>query len=163
MKGKAIKLGSSISTDLICPGRLFHLRNDLKELSKHIFEDLDSTLSKRIRPGNFIVAGKNFGLGSSREHAALVLKMSGISGVLAQSFARIFFRNAINNGLPVFECDTTKIKQGDILNLDLEKGTLRNDTRKTNLAIKPLPEVMQDILRAGGLVPYIKEYKCLRW
>ena len=162
LKGKAIKVGSSISTDLICPGRLFHLRNNLEELSKHIFEDLDPGLSKRITRSHFIAAGKNFGLGSSREHAALVLKISGVRGILAQSFARIFFRNAINSGLPVFECDTTGIKEGDVLSLDLDKGILKNETNGTALTIKPLPKVMKDILKKGGLIPYIKKFKCLR-
>ncbi|MBL7171085.1 MAG: 3-isopropylmalate dehydratase small subunit [Candidatus Omnitrophica bacterium] len=161
LKGRAIKVGDSISTDLICPGRLFHLRNDIKELSKHIFEDLDPALSKKIKHGHFIVAGKNFGLGSSREHAALVLKISGISCILASSFARIFFRNAINNGLPVFECDTRKIKEGDKLSLDLNKEIVRNDTRGTRLKIRPLPGVMQDILKEGGLISYIRKFKCL--
>jgi len=161
LKGKAIKLGDSISTDLICPGRLFHLRDDLQELSKHIFEDLDPALSKKIKPKHFIVAGKNFGLGSSREHAALVLKVSGISCILAESFARIFFRNAINNGLPVFECDTTKIKEGDMLSINLDKGILRNETKGTRLAVKPLPRVIQDILKKGGLISYIRKFKCL--
>ena len=162
LRGRAIKIGDSISTDLICPGRLFHLRNNLPELARHIFEDLDPNLSKRIKKGNFIVAGKNFGLGSSREHAAHILKISGISGILAQSFARIFFRNAINVGLPVFVCDTDKINEGDSLDLKVDQGILTDETRGINLETKPLPRVMQDILRAGGLIPYIKEYKCLR-
>jgi 3-isopropylmalate/(R)-2-methylmalate dehydratase small subunit len=162
LKGRAIKVGDSISTDLICPGRLFHLRNNLKELSKHIFEDLDADLSKRIKRGYFIVAGKNFGLGSSREHAALVLKISGVNGILAQSFARIFFRNAINSGLPLFECDTGRIREGELLSIDLEKGILKNETRGATLTIKPLPGVMQKILKTGGLIPYIRKFKCLR-
>jgi 3-isopropylmalate/(R)-2-methylmalate dehydratase small subunit len=162
LKGKAIKLGDSISTDLICPGKFFHLRDNLKELSKHIFEDLDPAISKKIKSGHFIVAGKNFGLGSSREHAALVLKISGISGVLAKSFARIFFRNAINNGLAVFECDTEYIEDGDTLVLDLENGILHNKRRGVTLSLKPLPKVMHGILKMGGLVPYIKRYRCLR-
>lgn len=160
LKGKAIKVGSNISTDLICPGRLFHLRNNLKELSRHVFEDLDPGLSKRIKPGYFVVAGRNFGLGSSREHAALILKMSGINGILAQSFARIFFRNAINNGLLVFECDTSKIKEADMLNLNIEKGVLKNETRGIDLPLRPLPKVMKDILKKGGLVPYLRKSRC---
>lgn len=162
LKGKAIKVGDSISTDLICPGRLFHLRNNLPELARHLFEDLDPNLFKKIKRGSFIVAGKNFGLGSSREHAARILKISGVNGILAQSFARIFFRNAVNVGLPVFVCDTDKINPGDILDLKVDKGILRDETRGINLETKPLPRVMQDILRAGGLIPYIKKYKCLR-
>jgi 3-isopropylmalate/(R)-2-methylmalate dehydratase small subunit len=162
LKGRAIKVGDSVSTDLICPGRLFHLRGNLKELSRHIFEDLDPELSKKIKPGSFIVAGKNFGLGSSREHAALVLKIAGVTAILAQSFARIFFRNSINIGLPAFECNTTKIKEADMLSLDLDKGLLRNETNGIDIIIKPLPETMQDILKAGGLITYIKKYKCLR-
>ena len=162
LRGRAIKVGDSISTDLICPGRLFHLRNNLPELARHLFEDLDPNLSKKIKRGSFIVAGKNFGLGSSREHAVRILKISGVNGILAQSFARIFFRNAVNVGLPVFVCDTDKINPGDILNLKVDKGILRDETRGINLETKSLPRVMQDILRAGGLIPYIKKYKCLR-
>ncbi|MBI2857390.1 MAG: 3-isopropylmalate dehydratase, partial [Chloroflexi bacterium] len=101
LRGKAFKFGDDISTDLIVPGRLAHLRSNLPELARHVLEDADPGFAGKVRPGDFIVAGKNFGLGSSREHAPLVIKMAGVSAVLARSAARIFFRNAINQGLPV--------------------------------------------------------------
>jgi len=113
LRGKAFKFGDSISTDHIVPGRLLHLRSNLPELAKHVLEDADPTFVKRVAEGDFVVGGKNFGLGSSREHAPLVIKMSGVSAVLAKSVARIFFRNAINVGLPILICDTDMIGDGD--------------------------------------------------
>jgi 3-isopropylmalate/(R)-2-methylmalate dehydratase small subunit len=112
LKGKAFKFGDNISTDLIVPGRLTHLRSNLPELAKHVLEDADPTFASRVKPGDFVVGGSNFGLGSSREHAPLVIKMAGVSAVLAKSVARIFFRNAINQGLPVLICDTEQIMMG---------------------------------------------------
>ena len=124
LKGRAFKFGDSISTDHITPGRLAHLRSNLPELAKHVLEDADPTFASRVKPGDFIVAGGNFGLGSSREHAPLVIKLSGVSAILAKSVARIFFRNAINLGLPVLLCDTDKINDGDELEVDLTAGTI---------------------------------------
>jgi 3-isopropylmalate/(R)-2-methylmalate dehydratase small subunit len=118
LQGKAHKFGDNISTDLIIAGRYAHLRSNLPELAKHVMEDADKTFITKVKPGDFIVAGKNFGLGSSREHAPLVIKMSGISAILAKSVARIFFRNAINQGLPVLICDTDKIDTGDMLGVN---------------------------------------------
>jgi 3-isopropylmalate/(R)-2-methylmalate dehydratase small subunit len=158
LKGKAFKFGDNISTDLISPGRYFHLRSDLPELAKHAMEDADPSFTSRINPGDFIVAGKDFGLGSSREHAPLVIKMSGVSAVLAKSVARIFFRNAFNIGLPVLICDTDKINDGDELEIDLEVGTIKNLSTGAELTIGKIPEVMLKILNEGGLVPYIKKY-----
>ena len=112
MQGKAHKFGDDISTDLITPGCYFHLRTNLPELAKHTLEDADTDFVKNLKPGDFVVAGKNFGLGSSREHAAIVIKLSGTGAVLAKSFARIFFRNAVNQGLPVVVCDTEYISAG---------------------------------------------------
>jgi 3-isopropylmalate/(R)-2-methylmalate dehydratase small subunit len=111
MKGKVWKFGDAISTDHIIPGRYFYLRSDLPELSKHILEYERPGFSEMVSPGDFIVAGQNFGLGSSREHAAIVIKMNGIQAVLAKSFARIFYRNCFNNGLPAVICDTEKFKE----------------------------------------------------
>ena len=158
LKGRAFKFGDSISTDHIVPGRLAHLRSNLPELAKHVLEDADPTFAGRVKPGDFIVGGGNFGLGSSREHAPLVIKMSGISAVLAKSFARIFFRNAINLGLPVLVCDTDKIEDNDRLEVDLEKGTIKDLTNGNELTFKKIPPAMLCILQEGGLMPYIKKH-----
>ncbi|MBA7673213.1 2,3-dimethylmalate dehydratase small subunit [subsurface metagenome] len=159
LRGKAFKFGDSISTDHIVPGRLLHLRSSLPELAKHVFEDTDPTFAERVASGDFIVAGKNFGLGSSREHAPLVIKMSGVSAVLAKSVARIFFRNAINVGLPVLICDTDMIADGDKLEVNLKTGEISDLTNKAQLSFSRMPEVMLRILDEGGLIPYIKKYK----
>ncbi len=159
LKGKAFKFGDNISTDHIVPGRLLHLRSNLPELAKHVLEDADPTFVKRVKKGDFIVAGKNFGLGSSREHAPLVIKMSGVSAVLAKSVARIFFRNAINLGLPVLICDTDMIDNDDQLEVDLETGKIIDLTNNVPLSFSKIPEVMLRILDEGGLIPYIKKYK----
>jgi 3-isopropylmalate/(R)-2-methylmalate dehydratase small subunit len=158
LKGRAFKFGDSISTDHITPGRLAHLRSDLPELAKHVLEDADLTFASRVRVGDFIVAGNNFGLGSSREHAPLVIKMAGVSAILAKSVARIFFRNAINLGLPVLICDTDNIDDGDELEVDLAQGTVNNITKANQLTFGKLPEVMLHILNEGGLIPYIQRY-----
>jgi 3-isopropylmalate/(R)-2-methylmalate dehydratase small subunit len=158
LSGRAFKFGDSISTDHIVPGRLAHLRSNLPELAKHVLEDADSTFAARVKAGDFIVAGNNFGLGSSREHAPLVIKMAGISAILAKSVARIFFRNAINLGLPVLICDTDKIDDGDELEVDLGQGIIRDKTNGNELAFKKIPEAMLRILDEGGLIPYIKKY-----
>jgi len=159
MKGRAWKFGDSISTDLIAPGRLFHLRSNLSELAKYVLEDADPDFARRMSPGDFVVAGKNFGCGSSREHAAAILKLSGVSAVIARSFARIFFRNAINVGLPVIECDTQSIETSDELEVDLERGIIRNLTKEKELKFQPLPRVMRKILEDGGLVEHIMRHK----
>ena len=159
LKGKAFKFGDSISTDHIIPGRLLHLRSNLPELAKHVLEDIDPTFVERVASGDFVVGGKNFGLGSSREHAPLVIKMLGVSAVLAKSVARIFFRNAINVGLPVLICDTDKINDGDQLEINLETGEISDLTKKALLRFSRIPEVMLRILDEGGLIPYIKKYK----
>ena len=161
LKGGVFKFGDDISTDHIAPGRLIYLRSNLPELAKHVFEDADPIFAKRVKSGDFVVGGKNFGLGSSREHAPIIIKMSGVSAVLAKSFARIFFRNAINIGLPVLICDTDKINDGDQLEVDLEKGIINNLTNKAQLSFSRIPEVMLRILDEGGLIPYIKKYKSL--
>jgi len=158
LTGKAFKFGDNISTDHIVPGRLAHLRSNLPELAKHVLEDADPTFASRIKAGDFIVAGKNFGLGSSREHAPLVIKMAGVSAILAKSVARIFFRNAINLGLPVLLCNTDRIDAGDELEVDLEVGTIKDITNGNQLTFKKIPEVMLNILKEGGLMPYIKKY-----
>jgi 3-isopropylmalate/(R)-2-methylmalate dehydratase small subunit len=158
LKGKAFKLGDSISTDDITPGRFFHLRSNLPELAKHVLEDIATDFSSRVKPGDFIVAGANFGLGSSREHAAVVIKMAGVAAVLAKSAARIFYRNAINVGLPVLICDTDRIDDGDELEVDLPRSTVKNLTNGTELTTGKFPDVMLRILEEGGLIPYIKRH-----
>jgi 3-isopropylmalate/(R)-2-methylmalate dehydratase small subunit len=158
LTGKAFKFGDSISTDHIIPGRFAHLRSNLPELAKHVMEDADPTFASRVKSGDFIVAGSNFGLGSSREHAPLVIKMAGVSAILAKSVARIFFRNAINLGLPVLICDTALINDGDELEIDLAVGTVRDITNGNQLTFGSIPEVMLHILDEGGLIPYIQKY-----
>jgi len=159
LNGKAHKFADSISTDLITPGRYAKLRSNLAELAKHALEDADPDFTKKVKEGDFVVGGENFGLGSSREHAAIVIKMCGVSAVIAKSFARIFFRNCINVGLPAIEVDTSNIDADDELELDLENGVLKNLTKNFELEFPPLPAIMRDILNEGGLVEYIKKNK----
>jgi 3-isopropylmalate/(R)-2-methylmalate dehydratase small subunit len=158
LKGKAWKFGDDISTDHIAPGRYFHLRSDLPELAKHVLEDADPEFASKMSPGDFVVGGKNFGLGSSREHAPTIIKISGVSAVLAKSFARIFFRNSINVGLPVLICDTDKINPGDELEVDLETGKIRDLTNGQEQEFKPLPPTMIRILDDGGLLAHIQKH-----
>jgi len=156
-KGRAFKFGDNISTDHIAPGRLFHLRNDLKEFSKHVLEDADPDFAHLVQKGDFIVAGSNFGLGSSREHAPQIIKIAGTGAVIAKSFARIFYRNAINIGLLAIECDTDGIEAGDLLELDIKKGILKDLTKNLEIKIMPLPNVMIKLLNDGGLVEHLNK------
>ena len=158
MRGKAFKFGDNISTDHIAPGRLFHLRSNLEEFSKHVLEDADETFAKKMKKGDFVVAGNNFGLGSSREHAPQIIKIAGVGAVIAKSFARIFYRNAINIGLLALECDTDAIDAGDELDVDIEKGMITNLTNGAVIQIEPIPPVMRRMLQDGGLVEHIKKY-----
>ncbi len=158
LRGKAHKFGDGISTDHIIPGRYAHLRSNLPELARHVLEDADVNFASKVKPGDFVVGGSNFGLGSSREHAPLVIKMAGVSAILAKSVARIFFRNAINLGLPVLICDTDKINDGDELEVDLAAGTVKNLTNKAELTFGKIPDVMLAILDEGGLIPYIQKH-----
>ena len=158
LRGKAFKFGDSISTDHIIAGRYAHLRSNLPELAKHVMEDADPTFVSRVKAGDFIVAGSNFGLGSSREHAPLVIKMAGVSAILAKSVARIFFRNAINLGLPVLLCDTSIIDDGDELEVDLAAGLVKDITNGNQLTFSKIPDAMLRILDEGGLIPYIQKY-----
>jgi 3-isopropylmalate/(R)-2-methylmalate dehydratase small subunit len=166
LKGKAIKLGDNISTDDIIPGRFAHLRSNLPELAKHVLEDAVPGFASKVRDMSLraegeaiLVAGKNFGLGSSREHAPVVIKMSGVGAILAKSAARIFFRNAINQGLPVLLCDTDKIGGGDELEINLTGGTIANLTSGITLSCSKMPPIMSAILKEGGLIPYIQKHK----
>ena len=155
--GKAFKFGDNISTDHIAPGRLFHLRSNLDEFAKHVLEDADETFASRMNKGDFVVAGNNFGLGSSREHAPQIIKIAGVRAVLAKSFARIFYRNAINIGLLLIECDTDKINAGDEIEVDIKEGLVKNLSQNTEIKITPLPDVMIKLLEDGGLIEHIKK------
>ncbi|WP_027717826.1 3-isopropylmalate dehydratase small subunit [Desulfovirgula thermocuniculi] len=158
LKGKAHKFGDDINTDYIISGKYKFKTLDMDELARHVMEDLDPDFYHKIAPGDFIVAGRNFGCGSSREQAPLAIKHARISAVLAKSFARIFYRNAINTGLPVVECDTDQIDPGDELEVDLKAGLITNRTKATTLPIKPLPPVMIKILNDGGLVAHFRKH-----
>ncbi|MDY6795267.1 MAG: 3-isopropylmalate dehydratase small subunit [Actinomycetota bacterium] len=157
-RGKAHVFGDDINTDYIISGKHKFKTLDMKELACHCMEDIDPEFTVRVEPGDFIVAGINFGCGSSREQAPLVIKHAGVAAVLATSFARIFFRNAINKGLPVIECDTSGIRTGDELEVDLEAGKVTSLTRDDVTEVTPLPDVMMDILREGGLTDYLRKY-----
>ena len=158
LKGKAFKFGDDISTDHIIPGKYAYLRSNLPELAKHVMEDADPKFASKVKQGDFIVGGNNFGLGSSREHSPLVIKMAGVKAILAKSVARIFFRNAINLGLPILLCNTDDINDGDELEIELEKGIIRNMTNGKQLTFSKIPDVMLKILDEGGLLPYIEKY-----
>lgn len=159
IEGKAIKVRDNINTDFIISGRYKFSITDIKELSKHIMEDIDPSFPKKIIPGkSIIVAGENFGMGSSREQAPLVIKECGIRAVLAKTFARIFYRNGFNIGLPLIETDTQDIDENDGLVIDMEKGQVKNLTKKSQLNIKPLPKFMQELLKTQGIINYFKKY-----
>ena len=158
LKGKAWKFPDNISTDHIAPGRLFHLRSNLPEFAKHVLEDADPEFASKVQKGDFVVAGSNFGLGSSREHAPQIIKLSGVSAVIAKSFARIFYRNAINIGLLLLECDTDGIDAQDELEVDVREGVIKNLTKNTEVKFKPLPEVMIKLQQDGGLIEHIKKH-----
>jgi len=157
-KGRAWVFGDNISTDHIAPGRYFHLRSNLPELAKHVLEDAREDFAAGVKPGDFVVAGQNFGLGSSREHAPVIIKLSGVAVVLAKSFARIFFRNAINIGLPVVMVDTSFIKEGDELEVDLALGLVKDLTLGAEARFRPLSPQLLRILEDGGLVEHIKKH-----
>jgi 3-isopropylmalate/(R)-2-methylmalate dehydratase small subunit len=158
VKGKAHKFSDDVNTDYIISGRHKFKTLDMDELACHVMEDLDPHFVKRLKRGDFMVAGRNFGCGSSREQAPLALKHAGVAAVLASSFARIYFRNSINNGLPALVCDTSGIDDGDTLEVDLASGTIKNLTEGTRIESHPLPRVMLDILSEGGLVEYMRKH-----
>jgi 3-isopropylmalate/(R)-2-methylmalate dehydratase small subunit len=169
LRGKAIKLGDNISTDDIIPGRFAHLRSNLPELAKHVLEDAAPDFASKVKALSavggsqaILVAGKNFGLGSSREHAPVVIKMSGVGAILAKSAARIFFRNAINQGLPILLCDTDRIGDGDELEIDASRGRIANLTSGARLSCSKMPPIMSAILNEGGLIPYIQKHRDFR-
>lgn len=159
VKGKVWKFGDDINTDIIIPGKYKFKTLNMKELAEHAMEGVDPDFPKKTRPGDIIVAGKNFGCGSSREHAPRVLKELGIGAVVAGSFARIFFRNSVNVGLPLVESKeaSKEAKEGDVLEIDLERGTIKNVNAGKSYSFKPIPSVLLDILQNGGLVEYLKK------
>jgi 3-isopropylmalate/(R)-2-methylmalate dehydratase small subunit len=156
-KGKTWKYGDDVNTDVIFPGKYTYSILDPEEMAKHALEDLDPEFAHKVEPGDFVVAGKNFGCGSSREQAATCLKHAGVQAVIAKSFARIFFRNAINQGLPVVQCSEAvdSVESGEEIAIDFAKGKI--ETTKGAFAFAPLPESVLKILDAGGLIPYIKK------
>lgn len=157
IEGKTIKYGDNVDTDVIIPARYLNI-SDIKELTLHCMEDLDAQYFNKIKAASIIIAGKNFGCGSSREHAPLVIKESGISLVIAETFARIFYRNAINIGLAIIECPEAvhDSEDGDEIQVDVQKGLLLNKTKDKTYSIATFPKFMQDIIDAGGLVEYVK-------
>ncbi|MGQ9565312.1 MAG: 3-isopropylmalate dehydratase small subunit [Candidatus Bathyarchaeales archaeon] len=158
IKGKTWKLGDDINTDLILPGPYLTLR-DTEKMMQHLLEGVIPRFAEKFRRGEIIVAGKNFGSGSSREIAPLLLKRLGVGAVVAESFARIFFRNAINIGLPVIECKSIseKIKEGDVLEINLETGTIKNASRKEKYAGTRLPKFLLEIIEAGGALQRLRQ------
>lgn len=157
MKGKCWKFGDNINTDEIIPARYLNT-TDTKELASHCMEDADPNFMKKAGVGDVIVAGDNFGCGSSREHAPIAIKAAGLSCVIAKSFARIFFRNAINIGLPIFECPDAagQILAGDEVEINLASGEILNNTSKKRYKFEPFPQEMQEIIRAGGLMNFVR-------
>ena len=155
---RRLRMQNNINTDYIISGRYKFKIQDMKELSKHIFEDIEEDFYKKIEPEDFLVAGENFGCGSSREQAPAALKASGLQAVIAKSFARIFYRNAFNVGLCLIECETNYIDDMDELELDFEKNIIRNLSKGLNLEIKPIPEIMKKFLDKGGVIEYFKEH-----
>ncbi|MFH1381455.1 MAG: 3-isopropylmalate dehydratase small subunit [Chloroflexota bacterium] len=158
LKGKVHKYGANIDTDGIIPARYLNL-SEAADLAKHCMEDIDADFVKRVKPGDIIVATTNFGCGSSREHAPLALKGSGISCVIAKTFARIFFRNGIDTGLPLLECEDApdNIQAGDTVEVDLSTGKIKNLTNGKEFTAKPYPDFMAGIISAGGLIEYTKK------
>jgi len=156
-KGNVWKYGNHIDTDVIIPARYLNT-SDPRELAYHCMEDYDKSFIKNIKKGDIILAGENFGCGSSREHAPIAIKEAGISCIIAKSFARIFFRNAINIGLPIFESSEIfeYSQQGDVLEVDTEMGIIKNLSNHKKFQISPLPEFIQNIISAKGLVEYTK-------
>jgi len=157
VKGNVIKYGNNVDTDVIIPARYLNT-TDKKELASHCMEDIDHDFIKKVKAGDIMVAGKNFGCGSSREHAPIAIKESGISLIIAENFARIFYRNAINIGLPIVECESAarEIEDGDIVEMDLNSGVIKNITKNKEYLAQAFPKFIQSIIEAGGLVSAVK-------
>ncbi len=158
LKGKVYKYGADVNTDVIIPARYLNV-SDPDKLAEHCMEDIDKDFIKTVRPGDIIMATANFGCGSSREHAPIAIKAAGVSCVIAETFARIFFRNAINIGLPVLECPEAvkNTNTGDILEVDLDRGNIKNLTSGQTFTAAPYPPFMSELIAAGGLVEYTKK------
>jgi len=157
INGRVFKYGNNVDTDVIIPARYLNITNQT-ELASHCMEDIDREFIKEVKPGDIMVAEKNFGCGSSREHAPLVIKLSGINCIIAETFARIFYRNAVNIGLPILECPKAAkdIENGDQVEVDLKSGKITNITKGRTYQAESFPEFMQDIIEAEGLINYIK-------
>ena len=159
-KGSVLKYGDNVDTDVIIPARYLN-SYDAKELASHAMVDIDPTFVERLTPGDIVVGGKNFGCGSSREHAPLALKTAGVSCVIAKSFARIFYRNSINIGFAILECEEAAedIDEGNQVEIDFDKGIIYNLTKNHQYKAEPFPEFMQKIIASGGLVEYVNDNK----
>jgi 3-isopropylmalate/(R)-2-methylmalate dehydratase small subunit len=158
LKGKVWTFGADVDTDAIIPARYLNT-SDPKELAAHVMEDADADFPNKVKSGDIIVAGKNFGCGSSREHAPIAIKAAGIQAVVARSFARIFYRNAFNIGLPIFESQTLvdEVAEGDEIEIDADSGTIRNITKNKDYQAEPIPPFKQELISAGGLVEWTKK------
>ncbi len=156
MEGKVWKFGDNIDTDLIIAARYLNT-SDASQLAKHVMEDADPDFVSKMQIGDIIVAGENFGCGSSREHAPIALKEAGISAIIAPTFARIFYRNSFNMGLPIFELESaSKISEGDTIEIDMDSGEVINKTTDKRYKFRPIPEFMQELVEAGGLINFAK-------
>ncbi|WP_333653385.1 3-isopropylmalate dehydratase small subunit [Dissulfurispira sp.] len=158
LKGKVWRFGDDIDTDAIIPARYLNT-SDPNELAKHVMEDADKEFPNKVKAGDIIVAGKNFGCGSSREHAPIAIKAAGVQAVIAKSFARIFYRNSFNIGLPIFESEeaSEKIKEGDTVEIDADNGVIKNLSTGEQYTAKPIPPFMQELIAAGGLIAWTKK------
>ncbi len=159
--GTAWKFGDNVSTDSIAPGHLFHLRSNPAEYAKHVFEDVKPEFAQKIKAGDLVVAGNNFGCGSSREIAPLIIKLAGVGAILAKSFGRIFYRNAINNGMLLIQCDTDPIEEGDRLWVDLDSGEIRKKADPDFMRKFHLGTVEKKIVAEDGLLNYIEKFHSL--
>ncbi len=157
LRGKTWKFGDDVDTDAIIPARYLNT-SDPKELAMHVMEDADKEFPAKVKAGDLMVAGKNFGCGSSREHAPIAIKEAGIQAVIAKSFARIFYRNAFNIGLPIFESAeaSERIKEGDTIEIDADNGVIKNLSKNEQYPVKPIPPFMQELISAGGLIEWTK-------
>lgn len=158
LRGRVWKFGDNIDTDAIIPARYLNT-SDPEELARHIMEDADRKFPNKVKSGDMIIAGANFGCGSSREHAPIAIKAAGIQAIVAKSFARIFYRNAFNIGLPIFESEdaSQKIREGDEIQIDADKGIIKNITKKEEYTAEPIPPFMQELISAGGLIEWTKK------
>ncbi|MBF0558614.1 MAG: 3-isopropylmalate dehydratase small subunit [Nitrospirae bacterium] len=158
LEGRVWRFGDDVDTDAIIPARYLNT-SDPGELARHVMEDADKEFPAKVKTGDIIVAGKNFGCGSSREHAPIAIKAAGIQAVVARSFARIFYRNSFNIGLPIFESEeaSSRIKEGDKVEIDADKGIIRNLTTREEYTANPIPAFMQELISSGGLVEWTKK------